>query len=264
MVEDRAGAGCICPFSVDFPGNGAEGDVEMKIPQHVAIILDGNGRWAKAKGMPRNYGHVQGAKNVERICEDAWNMGIKYLTVYAFSTENWKRSKDEVDALMTLLRNYMKTCVKTAKKNHMCVRVIGDKTGLAPDIQESIAKLEKESANQDGLNFTIAINYGSRDEIRRAVQKIVKEGIRPEDIMENVISDHLDTAGIPDPDLLIRTSGELRLSNYLMWQLAYTEFYFTDVPWPDFTKEELKKAIEKYNSRDRRYGGVKEEPKEES
>ena len=264
MVEDRAGAGCICPFSVDFPGNGAEGDVEMKIPQHVAIILDGNGRWAKAKGMPRNYGHVQGAKNVERICEDAWNMGIKYLTVYAFSTENWKRSKDEVDALMTLLRNYMKTCVKTAKKNHMCVRVIGDKTGLAPDIQESIAKLEKESANQDGLNFTIAINYGSRDEIRRAVQKIVKEGIRPEDITENVISDHLDTAGIPDPYLLIRTSGELRLSNYLMWQLAYTEFYFTDVPWPDFTKEELKKAIEKYNSRDRRYGGVKEEPKEES
>ena len=264
MVEDRAGAGCICPFSVDFPGNGAEGDVEMKIPQHVAIILDGNGRWAKAKGMPRNYGHVQGAKNVELICEDAWNMGIKYLTVYAFSTENWKRSKDEVDALMTLLRNYMKTCVKTAKKNHMCVRVIGDKTGLAPDIQESIAKLEKESANQDGLNFTIAINYGSRDEIRRAVQKIVKEGIRPEDITEDVISDHLDTAGIPDPDLLIRTSGELRLSNYLMWQLAYTEFYFTDVPWPDFTKEELKKAIEKYNSRDRRYGGVKEEPKEES
>lgn len=236
----------------------------MKIPQHVAIILDGNGRWAKSKGMPRNYGHVQGAKNVERICEDAWNMGIKYLTVYAFSTENWKRSKDEVDALMTLLRNYMKTCVKTAKKNHMCVRVIGDKTGLAPDIQKSIENLERESADQDGLNFTIAINYGSRDEIRRAVQKIVSEGIRPEDITEDVISDHLDTAGIPDPDLLIRTSGELRLSNYLMWQLAYTEFYFTDIPWPDFTKEELKKAIDKYNSRDRRFGGIKDEPKEES
>ena len=236
----------------------------MKIPQHVAIILDGNGRWAKSKGMPRNYGHVQGAKNVERICEDAWNMGIKYLTVYAFSTENWKRSKDEVDALMTLLRNYMKTCVKTAKKNHMCVRVIGDKTGLAPDIQKSIENLERESADQDGLNFTIAINYGSRDEIRRAVQKIVSEGIRPEDITEDVISDHLDTAGIPDPDLLIRTSGVLRLSNYLMWQLAYTEFYFTDIPWPDFTKEELKKAIDKYNSRDRRFGGVKDEPKEES
>ena len=236
----------------------------MKIPQHVAIILDGNGRWAKAKGMPRNYGHVQGAKNVERICEDAYHMGIKYLTVYAFSTENWKRSQDEVDALMNLLRNYMKTCVKTAKKNHMCVRVIGDKKGLAPDIRESIADLERESADQDGLNFTIAINYGSRDEIRRAVQKIVEDGIPAENITEDVISDYLDTAGIPDPDLLIRTSGELRLSNYLMWQLAYTEFYFTDVPWPDFDKEELTKAIEKYNQRDRRYGGVKEEPKEEA
>ncbi len=231
----------------------------MKIPQHVAIILDGNGRWAKAKGMPRNYGHAQGAKNVERICEDAYHMGIKYLTVYAFSTENWRRSKDEVDALMGLLRSYMKTCVKTAKKNHMRVRVIGDKTGLAPDIQRSISDLERESAGQDGLNFTIAINYGSRDEIRRAVQKITGEGIRPENITEDVISDHLDTAGIPDPDLLIRTSGELRLSNYLMWQLAYTEFYFTDVPWPDFTKEELTKAIEKFNQRDRRYGGVEEE-----
>ena len=231
----------------------------MNIPQHVAIILDGNGRWAKSKGMPRNYGHAQGSKNVERICEDAYKMGIKYLTVYAFSTENWKRSKDEVDALMTLLRNYMKTCVKTAKKNHMRVRVIGDKSGLAEDIQASIAKLEEESKDQDGLNFTIAINYGSRDEICRAVKKIVAEGIAPEDITEQVISDHLDTAGIPDPDLLIRTSGELRLSNYLMWQLAYTEFYFTDVPWPDFNKAELEKAIEKYNGRDRRYGGVKEE-----
>lgn len=236
----------------------------MKIPQHVAIILDGNGRWAKAKGMPRNYGHVQGAKNVERICEDAYHMGIKYLTVYAFSTENWRRSRDEVDALMTLLRNYMKTCVKTAKKNQMRVRVIGDKTGLAKDIQDSIANLERESRNQDGLNFTIAINYGSRDEICRAVKKIAEEGIRPEEITEEVISAHLDTAGIPDPDLLIRTSGEQRLSNYLMWQLAYTEFYFTDLPWPDFSKEELSKAIEKYNQRERRYGGVKEEAGEES
>ena len=236
----------------------------MKIPQHVAIILDGNGRWAKAKGMPRNYGHVQGAKNVERICEDAYHMGIKYLTVYAFSTENWRRSRDEVDALMKLLRNYMKTCVKTAKKNHMRVRVIGDKTGLAKDIQDSIANLERESRNQDGLNFTIAINYGSRDEICRAVKKIAEEGIRPEEITEEVLSAHLDTAGIPDPDLLIRTSGEQRLSNYLMWQLAYTEFYFTDLPWPDFSKEELSKAIEKYNQRERRYGGVKEEAGEES
>lgn len=201
---------------------------------------------------------------MERICEDAYHMGIKYLTVYAFSTENWRRSKEEVDALMSLLRSYMKTCVKTAKKNHMRVRVIGDKTGLAPDIQSSIADLERESREQDGLNFTIAINYGSRDEIRRAVQKIAAEGIRPEDITEEVISEHLDTAGIPDPDLLIRTSGELRLSNYLMWQLAYAEFYFTDVHWPDFDREELKKAVERYNQRERRYGGVKEELKGES
>ena len=230
----------------------------MNIPQHVAIILDGNGRWAKAKGMPRNYGHVQGAKNVERICDDAYHMGIKYLTVYAFSTENWKRSKEEVDALMSLLRNYMKTCVKTAKKNHMRVRVIGDKTGLAKDIQDSIDNLERESKEQDGLNFTIAINYGSRDEICRAVKKMVQEGISAEEITEEMIAAHLDTAGIPDPDLLIRTSGELRLSNYLMWQLAYTEFYFTDTPWPDFNKGELARAIERYNQRDRRYGGVKE------
>ena len=235
----------------------------MKIPQHVAIILDGNGRWAKAKGMPRNYGHVQGAKNVERICEEAYNMGIKYLTVYAFSTENWKRSKDEVAALMTLLRNYMKTCVKTAKKNHMKVRVIGDKTGLAQDIQDSITNLEEESKDQDGLNFTIAINYGSRDEIRRGMQKMaqdVKDGkVEPDSITEDTIESYLDTAGVPDPDLMIRTSGEQRLSNFLLWQLAYSEFYFTPVAWPDFNKEELIKAIEKYNQRDRRYGGVKEE-----
>lgn len=276
MEDLRAGlagaggsAGPGCPAGKEFAAWIAawievEMDEGLKMPQHVAIILDGNGRWAKAKGMPRNYGHVQGAKNVERICEDAYHMGIKYLTVYAFSTENWRRSRDEVDALMTLLRNYMKTCVKTAKKNHMRVRVIGDKTGLAKDIQDSIANLERESRNQDGLNFTIAINYGSRDEICRAVKKIAEEGIRPEEITEEVISAHLDTAGIPDPDLLIRTSGEQRLSNYLMWQLAYTEFYFTDLPWPDFSKEELSKAIEKYNQRERRYGGVKEEAGEES
>ena len=234
----------------------------MKIPQHVAIILDGNGRWAKSKGMPRNYGHIEGAKTVEKICEEAWKMGIKYLTVYAFSTENWKRPKEEVDALMKLLRNYMKSCLKTAAKNDMVVRVIGDKTGLDDDIREKIAELEKVSANNQGLNFQIAINYGSRDEIVRSVRKImedVKTGkIVADQMNEEVFDSYLDTAGIPSPDLLIRTSGEQRLSNFLMWQLAYTEFYFTDVPWPAFSKEDLEKAIEKYNSRDRRYGGVKE------
>ncbi len=235
----------------------------MNIPQHVAIILDGNGRWAKSKGMPRNYGHAQGAKNVERICEAADSLGIKYLTVYAFSTENWSRPASEVSALMTLLRNYMKTCIKTAEKNRMVVRVIGDKTGLDDDIRESIAKLEEASKHNGGLNFQIAINYGSRDEIVRSVRNImedVKAGkIDASQMDEAMFDSYLDTAGIPSPDLLIRTSGEQRLSNFLMWQLAYTEFYFTDVPWPAFSKEELVKAIEKYNGRDRRYGGVKEE-----
>ena len=235
----------------------------MNIPQHVAIILDGNGRWAKAKGMPRNYGHAQGSKNVEKICEEAWRMGIKYLTVYAFSTENWNRPKEEVNALMKLLRNYMKTCLKTAAKNDMKVRVIGDITKLDEDIQKRILELEEATKNNGGLNFQIAINYGSRDEITRAVRTLaedVKEGkLMPEEVNEACIERYLDTHDIPDPDLLIRTSGEKRLSNYLLWQLAYTEFYFTDVPWPDFSKQELEKAIEQYNRRDRRYGGVKEE-----
>ena len=235
----------------------------MNIPQHVAIILDGNGRWAKAKGMQRNYGHAQGSKNVEKICEEAWRMGIKYLTVYAFSTENWNRPKEEVNALMKLLRNYMKTCLKTAAKNDMKVRVIGDITKLDEDIQKRILELEEATKNNGGLNFQIAINYGSRDEITRAVRTLaedVKEGkLMPEEVNEACIERYLDTHDIPDPDLLIRTSGEQRLSNYLLWQLAYTEFYFTDVPWPDFSKQELEKAIEQYNRRDRRYGGVKEE-----
>ena len=233
----------------------------MNVPQHVAIILDGNGRWAKSKGMPRNYGHAQGSKNVERICEEAWRMGIKYLTVYAFSTENWNRPKSEVDALMKLFRKYTKTCIKTARDNNMKVRVLGDPSALAPDLQESLKKLVESSKDNTGLNFQIAINYGSRDEIVRAIRKAAQDCVdgklRPEEITEECFSGYLDTAEVPDPDLLIRTSGELRLSNYLLWQLAYTEFYFTDVPWPAFNKEELMKAIEKYNERDRRYGGLK-------
>ena len=235
----------------------------MKIPQHVAIILDGNGRWAKSKGMPRNYGHMQGAKNVEVICEEAYRMGIKYLTVYAFSTENWNRPQDEVDALMKLLRNYMKTCLKTAEKNDMKIRVIGDKTRLDEDIRTRIAELEEATKNNGGLNFQIAINYGSRDEMRRAIAALAKDcvdgKVHVDDIDELMIGSYLDTHDIPDPDLMIRTSGEQRLSNYLLWQLAYSEFYFTDVPWPDFSKEELIKAVEQYNKRDRRFGGVKEE-----
>lgn len=234
----------------------------MKIPQHIAIILDGNGRWAQNHGMPRNLGHTQGAKNVEKICREAWNLGVKYLTVYAFSTENWNRPAGEVDALMKLLRNYMKNCVKTAEKNHMRVRVIGDTSKLDADIQESICKLEESSKNQDGLNFQIAINYGSRDEMLRGMKKMLKdykeEKFSLDELDEQKFESYLDTAEIPSPDLMIRTSGEQRISNYLLWQLAYAELYFTDVPWPDFTKEELVKAIEDYNSRDRRFGGIKE------
>lgn len=238
-------------------------DSELKMPNHVAIILDGNGRWAKAKGMPRNYGHVQGAKTVEVICEEAYKMGIQYLTVYAFSTENWNRPQDEVDALMKLLRNYMKTCLKTAEKNRMCVRVLGDKTRLDEDIRTRIAELEEATKNNDGLHFQIAINYGGRDEIVRAARKMAEKlqsgELQEEDINDKCLEGFLDTAGIPDPDLLIRTCNEQRISNFLLWQLAYTEFYFTPVPWPDFTKEELIKAVEAYNHRDRRYGGLKEE-----
>lgn len=234
----------------------------MKIPQHIAIILDGNGRWAKEHGMPRNFGHTQGAKNVETICREAWNLGVKYLTVYAFSTENWNRPADEVNALMKLLRNYMRNCVKTAEKNHMRVRIIGDKSKLDADIQESIRNLEESSRNQDGLNFQIAINYGSRDEMLRGMRKMLKDykagSFSLSELDEQKFESYLDTADIPSPDLMIRTSGEQRISNYLLWQMAYAELYFTDVPWPDFTKEELVKAMEDYNSRDRRFGGIKE------
>ena len=235
----------------------------MNIPKHIAIILDGNGRWAKAKGLPRKLGHVEGAKTVEVICEEAYKMGVQYLTVYAFSKENWNRPKDEVDALMTLLRNYMKTCLKTAEKNRMCVRVLGDKTGLDEDIRNRIEELERATENNDGLHFQIALNYGGRDEIVRATKLLatkVKNGeINPEDITEDLLSDCLDTRNIPEPDLLIRTCNEQRISNFLLWQLAYTEFYFTPVAWPDFSKEELTKAIEAYNKRDRKYGLVKED-----
>ena len=234
----------------------------MVIPNHVAIILDGNGRWAKAKGMPRTYGHVKGCENLEKICSIAKELGVKYLTVYAFSTENWKRSKDEVDGLMKLFRNYMKKCLKIARDNKMRVRVIGEPSVFDEDLQARIRELEEYSSQFDELHFQIALNYGSRDEIKRAVQDLagdVKKGmLDPAQITEDTISGYLDTKGLPDPDLLIRTSGEERLSNFLMWQLAYTEFYFTDVAWPDFNKAEFEKAIQKFNQRDRRYGGVKE------
>lgn len=233
----------------------------MNIPKHVAVILDGNGRWAKKRGLPRKMGHVQGAKNVEDMLYIAGDVGIEYFTVYAFSTENWKRSEEEVSALMDLLRKYLLSAFKKAAKNNVRFRVIGDKNGLAEDIQETIRELEEESKYNTGLFFQLAINYGGRDEMVRMMQNMasdVKEGkVLPEDINEQYVSDHLDTGGVPDPDLMIRTSGEQRISNFLLWQLAYSEFYFTDVPWPDFNRNELMKAIEAYNQRDRRFGNAK-------
>ena len=230
----------------------------MSVPRHVAIILDGNGRWAKSKGMPRNYGHTVGAKNVETICKAANDLGIEYLTLYAFSTENWKRPESEVQALMTLLESYLKNCVRTAEKNNMRVRVIGDETGLTEKFQERIAQLEELSAVNTGLNLTIAINYGSRDEMIRGIKKLVSDvqnqNLSLDDINEEMFGDYLDTKGLPEPDLMIRTSGEQRLSNYLLWQLAYSEFYFTEVPWPDFDEKELKKAVDAYENRNRRFG----------
>ncbi len=235
----------------------------MEIPRHVAIILDGNGRWAKAKGMPRGYGHIRGCANLETIVDEAKDIGIRYLTVYAFSTENWKRSREEVEGLMKLFRQYLKKCIKIAERNQICMKVIGDISAFDADIQESIHVLEDYSKDFKEMYFQIALNYGSRDEMCRGVQRIAREvaegRLSPEEITEDVIRDHLDTAGIPDPDLLIRTSGEMRLSNYLLWQLAYAEFVFTPVPWPDFDREELLRCIEEYNHRDRRYGDAKEE-----
>ena len=233
---------------------------ERKIPVHVAIIMDGNGRWAKKRGLPRTAGHAQGARTVEQILEDADHMGIRYLTVYAFSTENWSRPDSEVKALMNLLRTYMKTSLAKCARNNVRIRVIGDKSRLDKDLQDSIANLEKETASNTGIGFQIAINYGSRDEIVRAVQaaaqKVSSGELRPEDITEAAISDSLDTAGIPDPDLLIRTGGEQRISHFLLWQTAYSELYFCDAAWPDFNKNELEKAVDAYNNRERRYGGL--------
>ncbi|MBO6088867.1 MAG: isoprenyl transferase [Lachnospiraceae bacterium] len=233
----------------------------LVIPRHVAVIMDGNGRWAKAKGLPRKMGHVQGGKNVEDLLYVCDDLGIKYFTVYAFSTENWKRSEDEVAALMTLLRSYLSSGFKKAAKNNVRIRIIGDRTRLAPDIQKLIEDLEEDSKNNTGLQFQIAINYGGRDEIVRMMRKTVEDvksgKVNPEDINEEFISNNLDTKDIPDPDLLIRTSGEQRLSNFLLWQIAYSEFYIADCHWPDFNKDELIKAIEEYNKRDRRFGNAK-------
>lgn len=231
----------------------------MVIPEHVAVILDGNGRWAKKRGIPRAMGHKAGCETLEKMVRVASDTGLKYFTVYGFSTENWKRSQEEVGALMQLFRYYMVRLLKIASANNVRVKMIGEKSRFAPDIIEGIDKLEEGTKENTGMTFIIAINYGGRDEIVRAARKLAlsyqKSGRDVSEADEAEFASYLDTAGIPDPDLMIRTSGELRLSNYLLWQLAYSEFYITDCLWPDFNQEELEKAILAYNSRERRFGG---------
>ena len=232
-----------------------------EVPKHIGIIMDGNGRWAKKRFLPRAMGHRQGAQALDKLTKEAKGLGVEYITVYAFSTENWKRSKDEVDSIMGLLREYINRFFND-KKSILKIRSAGDLTAVSPDLQADIEKLKEQSKDRPGMTLTIAINYGGRDEIRRAVTKIaedVKAGkIQPEDINDQMISDNLDTAGIPDPELIIRTSGEFRTSNFLMWQSAYSEYYITDKLWPDFNVEDLKDAIKAYQTRDRRFGGRKE------
>ena len=231
----------------------------LVIPKSIAIILDGNGRWAEKRNLPRAMGHKAGCETLEKTVEDCVRLGVECLTVYAFSTENWKRSAIEVGALMKLLRFYMVKLIDVANRNNVKAVMIGDESRFEPDIRKGIRKLTEATKNNTGMVFAFAINYGGRDEIKRAVENIVDDvesgKLSKENISEELISSYLDTNDLPDPDLLIRTSGELRVSNFLLWQIAYSEFYITDTLWPDFDKEELLKAIESYSHRQRRFGG---------
>ncbi len=230
-----------------------------QLPKHIAIIMDGNGRWAAKRALPRKAGHKAGAEAFEQLITDARDLGLEHITVYAFSTENWKRSDEEVQAIMDLMRHYLKNSFQWFLKDNVKMHIIGDISRLDKDIQEQIREVEEKSKEKNGMTVHIALNYGGRDELRRSIQKIAEKAVNGEialqEITEETIGDCLDTAGAPDPELLIRTSGEKRISNFLLWQLAYTEFYFTDVLWPDFGKDDLLKAIYYYQNRDRRFGG---------
>lgn len=225
------------------------------VPKHIAIIMDGNGRWAKKRGLPRTAGHAVGAKTFKTIARYCNKIGVEHLTVYAFSTENWKRPAEEVETIMNILRDYLKDSKNYIKENIM-LKFVGDRSVLPDDIKELMQTSEDDSKNATGLCCHLAINYGGRDEIVHAVRRIVDEGIKPEDITEQTISERLFTADYPDPELVIRPSGELRLSNFLIWQSAYSEFWFSDVLWPDFSPKDVDKAIADYNRRNRRFGGI--------
>lgn len=230
-----------------------------RLPKHIAIIMDGNGRWAAKRSLPRKAGHRAGAEALERVVTEAKKMGIQHVTVYAFSTENWRRSDEEVVAIMDLLRHYLKNSFQRFLKDDVRMQVIGDVSRLDEDIQEQIKVIEAKSNEKQGMTVHIALNYGGRDELRRGIQKIAEKvangELSPKEISEETIESYLDTAGVPDPELIIRTSGEERISNFLLWQIAYSEFYFTDVLWPDFGKKDLEKAIYYYQNRERRFGG---------
>ncbi len=232
----------------------------MRLPRHVAIILDGNGRWAKKRGLPRSAGHMAGAENFRKIATYCQEIGIEYLTVYAFSTENWKRPEDEVGGIMKLLDKYLHECVRDMEQKHIRMRIFGDTERLSPELRELIKKTDELTEHIEGFQANICLNYGGRAEIVRAAQlyaAAVKDGKEDGKLTEEKLSEYMYSAGVPDPELIIRPGGEYRLSNFLLWQCAYSEFYYTDTLWPDFTEAELNKAIEAYNRRDRRFGGVK-------
>ena len=236
---------------------------QRSLPRHIAIILDGNGRWAASHALPRALGHKKGCETLEQTVEDCARLGIEYLTVYGFSKENWKRSEEEVGALMQLFRFYMKKLITVANANNVRAKMIGERSRFPEDIQKGIAELEESTKANTGMLFSFAVNYGGRDEMIRAIRKIALESSPSElseklsHLTEEEFSNYLDTAGTPDPDLVIRTSGEFRTSNFLLWQSAYAEYYISSVYWPDFNLEELEKAIASYQKRERRFGGRK-------
>jgi undecaprenyl diphosphate synthase len=235
-------------------------DKERILPRHIAIIMDGNGRWAKQRGLPRSAGHSAGASNFRKITRYCNKIGIQYLTVYAFSTENWKRPKDEVDAIMNLFRDYLKEALSDFQSENIKTRFIGDTSVLADDIKQLIKEAEEVSSKATGLTLNIAMNYGGRAELAMAAREICRDAaagkIRPDEVTEDMLANYLFTAGQPDPDIIIRPSGERRISNFMLWQAAYSEFWYSDVLWPDFSPEQLEYAIDDFNGRSRRFGGL--------
>ena len=242
--------------------NDKAGQVDFdRLPRHVAIIMDGNGRWAKKRGLPRTAGHKVGAETFRKIAQHCKKLGIEYITVYAFSTENWKRPAEEVETIMGLLKTYMLEAIETMEKDKIKLKFFGDMSALSPELQDLVRKTNEMSAHIDGVQANICLNYGGRDEILQAARAFAKECAEgkadPESLTADTFSSYLYSAGVPDPELIIRPSGELRLSNFLLWQCAYAEFYYCDTLWPDFSEEDLEKAIVDYQKRDRRFGGVK-------